>query len=259
MKSTCHHATLYRALLLLGLAPGDEVVQWAEALVTRLPNPSTALLDVVMTPAGDLTALRAALQPIAASVESVSVCRTIFARIAADLVSGRRSVADTVTVLNQARTQLSIGLALAVEIDTLVDVYMLAAAGVVGRIDTAALAVRTWLAPLNGDCMGIQCGTPAEAAALIAALSRVIHASPAFAIRDHAFEAWAAPLGPDGVIVHLNPEAFAVAESAFAPVPVFDTRPRSVLETGTCLVFTSPPSGPMGSAEAEHLLAEACG
>ena len=143
VDSNRQQATFYRAALLLGLASGDEVVRWAETVIAQVAVPPDDLLDLAMTSPDDLTALRAALRPIAAPTESAAVCRTILGVTAGDLASGRRSIRDTVTVLTQVAARLSIARAWAEDIDTLADDYTLATAQVAGHPAAAERAKRS--------------------------------------------------------------------------------------------------------------------
>lgn len=97
-------ATYYRTALLLGLIQGEEVHRWAERIIEREAKPPQAVLDVVSIPISDLSALRLALWPLVIEPEPLTVLRAMFALLHADLASGRRGVADTVTVLRQMRS-----------------------------------------------------------------------------------------------------------------------------------------------------------
>jgi hypothetical protein len=99
-------ATYYRTGLLLGILAGDQVHRWAERVIERTPTPPEGFLDVVSAAPDDLSALRAALWPLAVEPEPPSVLRAMFALLHADLESGRRGLSDTITVLRQMRSML---------------------------------------------------------------------------------------------------------------------------------------------------------
>lgn len=147
-------ATFHRAALMLGLTSGEFVVAWADTILASDPEPPHAITEVALVPPGDLTALRAALQPLAAESESNAVLRALIGIAARDLARGRRSLRDTVTVLSQVRRGLSIPGAMQWAIDTLEDDYMLASAGVTNDLDVVEARVRAWLAPFE-DVMPI--------------------------------------------------------------------------------------------------------
>jgi hypothetical protein len=99
-------ATYYRTALLLGLVPGEDVRRWAERVIDQEPEPPQAVFDIVSTSSSDLSALRHALWPLVLDPEPPSVLRAVLALVHADLESGRRALADTITVLRQMRSML---------------------------------------------------------------------------------------------------------------------------------------------------------
>jgi hypothetical protein len=99
-------ATYYRTGLLLGLIQGEEVHRWVEQVIEREPAPPHAVLDAVSIPSEDLSALRYALWPLVLEPEPSPVLRAMLALLHADLESGRRGMADTLTVLRQMRSML---------------------------------------------------------------------------------------------------------------------------------------------------------
>ena len=99
-------ATYYRTALLLGLVQGDAVHRWAERLIERESSPPHEILELVLIPATDLSAMRHALWPLVIDPEPPEVLRGILELISADFVAGRRSAEDTVTVLRQMRSML---------------------------------------------------------------------------------------------------------------------------------------------------------
>jgi hypothetical protein len=137
--------TFQRAALLLGLRSPEDVHSWAEAVVSADPVPPLALIDTVLAPP-ELTALRAALAPIALEQEPPVVVRRLLALTAEDLRSGRRSVADTMHVLTQLRRLVAVPRDLARVLDNVAGDYMLAAAGVRGHVAAEEARVAAWLA-----------------------------------------------------------------------------------------------------------------
>jgi hypothetical protein len=139
-------ATFNRLALLLGLVSVESVKAWADRVVESDPSPPSALIDVALAPA-ELTALRAALEPMCEHPEPFDVVRKVLGIAARDLASGRRSVGDTVNVLSQMRRMVALPEAILVDLDTLEDDHMLAHAGVTNDIDAVAVRIRSWLAP----------------------------------------------------------------------------------------------------------------
>ena len=99
-------ATYYRTALLLGLVRGDVVHRWAEQAIEREPEPLPELIEIVAAPSTDLSALRHALWPLVIEPVPRVVFEALFGLLYADLASGRRGIADTLTVLRQMRSML---------------------------------------------------------------------------------------------------------------------------------------------------------
>ena len=137
-------ATLQRTRLLLGLTDGAAVIAWADERLLQLATPPSALLDVSLTPASDLSALRIALLPLAGEPEDPEAVTVVLREVAADLVAGRRRAADTVSVLRQMRRMLSLPVAVDTDLDTLIDTLMLAEAGIGASVADAQHAVLEW-------------------------------------------------------------------------------------------------------------------
>jgi hypothetical protein len=112
------NATYYRTALLLGLVQGEEVHRWGERVVERDPEPPQAILEILSTSPRDLSELRHALWPLSLEPEPVAVVRAMFALLQADLESGKRGMADTVTVLRQMRSMLRLPSALYQELNS---------------------------------------------------------------------------------------------------------------------------------------------
>ena len=70
-------ATYYHTALLLGLVQGDAVHRWAERLIEREPAPPHEILELVLIPATDLSAMRHALWPLVIDPEPPEVLRGI--------------------------------------------------------------------------------------------------------------------------------------------------------------------------------------
>ena len=99
-------ATYYRTALLLGLVRGEEVLRWAVQAIDREQEPRRELIDVVSLSPHDLSELRHALWPLVIEPDPRVVVEAIFGLLHADLSTGRRSLADTLTVLRQMRSML---------------------------------------------------------------------------------------------------------------------------------------------------------
>jgi len=131
-------AAFHRAALLLGLERGEDVVRWADDAIGRDPAAPPALMEISTTDPGDLTVLRQQLFEISGDGESAGVVRRLFGLVHAHLSSGRRSFADTMTVLKQLRAFLKLDRELNEHLKALgVDVAL-------GR-DGAEQRVREWL------------------------------------------------------------------------------------------------------------------
>ena len=137
-------AGLHRTRLLLGLTTGAAVVAWADARILELADVPAALIEVAATPPDDLSALRHALLPLAPEAEVPLLVAQILQDVARDLVAGRRSPADTTTVLGQMRRMLPLPVAVDAELDELIDTLMLAEVGVGTSVPEATDAVVAW-------------------------------------------------------------------------------------------------------------------
>jgi hypothetical protein len=142
-------ATFFRAALLLGLVPGDAIIRWADDIILRDDAAPAALFDVTLTPTGDLTAMRDAIQPMADDRESPGIARAVLALAHADLAAGRRNVSDTVRVMMQVRRLVAVPDEYRLELFTTEGQFMLAE---VGMADMHAIEarLREWLAQFAG-------------------------------------------------------------------------------------------------------------
>jgi hypothetical protein len=96
-------AALFRAALLLGLVQGREVVGWADQVLAGDAAAPAPFVDLATTPPGDLTLLRERLLEVCGPGEPEVVVRRLLGLVQRDLLSGRRSFPDTMTVLKQLR------------------------------------------------------------------------------------------------------------------------------------------------------------
>jgi hypothetical protein len=99
-------ATYYRTALLLGLIRGEIVHRWAEHVIQHDPEPPPACFEIVSVLPTDLSALRYALWPLVSEPDPPTVLEAIFGQLYEDLASGRRGLADTITILRQIRRML---------------------------------------------------------------------------------------------------------------------------------------------------------
>ena len=137
-------AGLHRARLLLGLTTGAAVIAWADARILELADVPDALIEVAATPPDDLSALRHALLPLAPEADESAHVGQILQDVARDLVAGRRSPADTTTVLGQMRRMLPLPVAVDAELDELIDTLMLAEVGIGTSVPEATDTVVAW-------------------------------------------------------------------------------------------------------------------
>jgi len=138
-------AQYYRTALLLGLRDGLEVVAWADEVIASGAEVPAELLEVSLTPALDLSALRHALLPLAGDGASAETVQAMLALCAGDHAAGRRSIADTVRVLAQMRRMVVLPDWLEHELDVLEDDHMLAVAGVRGEVGEVEARVGRFL------------------------------------------------------------------------------------------------------------------
>jgi hypothetical protein len=68
--------------------------------------PSPAFFEIASLPPTDLSGLRSAVWPLVLEPDPPDVLRAILGLVHADLASGRRQLADTLTVLRQMRSML---------------------------------------------------------------------------------------------------------------------------------------------------------
>ena len=80
--------------------------RWADQGIEHEPDPPPALLEVASVAPTDLSALRYALWPLVIEPEPSVVIQALLGVLHAELTSGRRGLADTLTVLRQMRSML---------------------------------------------------------------------------------------------------------------------------------------------------------
>jgi hypothetical protein len=140
-------ATFYRAALWLGLKRGEDVVRWADRLLEAGPDAPSALCEVALTPPGDLTALRRALQPLSDERESEAVVDELLELAASDLLAGRRSSRETITLLGQMRSGIALSDELFATLHPFGIQHMLGSVGVQSLLGDAEAQLRDWLLP----------------------------------------------------------------------------------------------------------------
>lgn len=151
MTNIPREAAFHRAALLLGIESGADVVAWADGIIAEHADVPKQILELSTIPAHDLSELRHALQPIAAPDDDALLLRALFDRVRRDVSEGARSVKDSVTVLSQARSFLSLPLDYFTNIDTLQDDHMLAVAGIGVATAEVEHQVQQWLAQFEGS------------------------------------------------------------------------------------------------------------
>ena len=142
-------AAFYRAALLLGLVRGEAVVAWADDVLAERPDPPAPFVDLASTVPGDLTALRERLLELSGEGASEAVVAGVIDLVRRDLASGRRSFADTMTVLKQLRAFTRLDASLNEEVKSLGVAVGLAPPGSQARAD-AERRVREWLHACDG-------------------------------------------------------------------------------------------------------------
>ena len=105
-ESIAFQATFFRTALLLGLLRGEAVHSWAERLIADETVPPRELIEIATASVKDLSALRHALWPLVIDPEPAAVVHAILGHVHEDLASGRRTTANTLTVLRQMRSIL---------------------------------------------------------------------------------------------------------------------------------------------------------
>jgi|SRR5689334_20399398 len=145
-------AMFYRAALLLGLIRGERIVAWADAVLAADAAPPPAFVDLATCPPDDLTLMRQRLLLLASSRESEAVVHGLVGLIHRDLASGRRSLADTMTVLKQLRAFVAVTRDTNEQLKTLgVDMAM-SPSGSPAHAEAEA-RVRAWLAQHDRDAV----------------------------------------------------------------------------------------------------------
>ncbi|MEP6779054.1 MAG: hypothetical protein ABJC26_04135 [Gemmatimonadaceae bacterium] len=150
MSKYSQHASFYRAALLLGLVSGESVVLWADSIIASDADAPAGVLNLAMIAPADLSELRHALLPLAASVESLDVVRALLAITQRDYSSKRRDTKDTITVIRQTRSFLPLPADYYDEIGTLQNDHMLATANVIGDVNEVGIRLEHWLAQFAG-------------------------------------------------------------------------------------------------------------
>jgi hypothetical protein len=145
MSALRHQATYHRAALLLGLEQGEDVVEWAEGLIAGSDNAPHDVIEVAMTPAGDLSAMRHALYPLCEAHETPDVVHELLAAVRRDLDLGRRGMADTVTLLGQLRSMVATTPDVHDAIKHFQIEYHSAVHGLGGSADDVGARIRRWL------------------------------------------------------------------------------------------------------------------
>jgi len=102
-------ASFYRAALLLGLIRGDRAIAWADEVLAGDSSAPAAFAELATTEPDDLTAMRERLFEIGGGKESATVVLRLLGLVQTDLASGRRSFADTMTILKQLRAFVAVG------------------------------------------------------------------------------------------------------------------------------------------------------
>jgi hypothetical protein len=82
------------------------VQRWADRVIEHEPDPPPEMIEVASAAPTDLSGLRHALSPLAIEPEPSSVIEALLGVLYADLTSGHRRLADTLTVLRQMRSML---------------------------------------------------------------------------------------------------------------------------------------------------------
>ena len=138
-------ASYYRVALLLGVVSGDNVHEWATQAIERDASPPRSVIDLALIPTSDLTELRHALWTLAVEPEPPQVLRAVLGTIQADVASGRRTLADTVTMLRQMRSMVRLPVDFHEAIGEHVNAHMLATAGVRGSLIAVEATIVEWL------------------------------------------------------------------------------------------------------------------
>jgi hypothetical protein len=135
-------ATYYRTALLLGLIRGDVVHEWAEDVITNDAQPPSPFIEIVSVPVDDLSEMRHALWPLVIDPPPIDVLRAILGLVHADLASGRRDLADTLTILRQMRSMLKLPASLYADLNQVL---------VSHDVEAVAGAVEGWLEQFEPD------------------------------------------------------------------------------------------------------------
>lgn len=249
-------ADFLRTALHLGVVREPDVREWADALLTLGAEPVSLLADVALAPP-ELTALREALRPLAASSPHASVGSAVLSFLATDPAAIALATADRIRVLGQLRREDILDRAFAEPIKAFEDRSMLASAGI-GTDPAIALDVDDWLASLcAARYYRLSLAHLEERAALLAALSRnVVRDRRASASRGRVSQAWLvdATRGAGPTLV-LNEVLWHIAVTEFSPLPLASRIPYAAIPAEAVLVLDEVTAEPMGAREATALLA----
>jgi hypothetical protein len=84
------------------------VLRWAEEVIEYDEAPPAAFFDLVSVPAADLSELRHALFPLVVEPPGEPALRAVLNLVRTDLIERRRNLEDTMTVLRQMRSMLTL-------------------------------------------------------------------------------------------------------------------------------------------------------
>lgn len=248
-------ADFLRTALLLGVVREPDVRQWADELLAFGAAPVSALADVALAPS-ELTALREALRPLAASHPPDALGAAMLAFLATDPAAIALATADRIRVLAQLRREDILGRTLAESIKTFEDRSMLASAGI-ERDPTIATDLNSWLASrCQTRYYRLSLVHPEERAALLAALSRkVVRDRRASSSPGRVSQAWLVDATPaTGRTLVLNDALWHIAVTEFSPLPLASRIPYATMPANAVLVLDEATAEPMGARDATALL-----
>lgn len=207
-----YEAAFLRAALLVGLVHEREVPPWAEASMGLQPALDGALATSATTRV-ELSAMRDALAAIADAPEPV----VVDALLAATALECWGPVPDPIRVLADLRRFLQCRPPVHDGIRDFDARVLLASGGVAGATRPARADIAPWLDAVRPSVRFlVPCTEPYAAAAFVAALSRALaRMRRGLAPAPHAW----VQAGPVETIVTLDEPAWAVAASAFGPLP----------------------------------------
>ncbi len=233
-------AAFLRAALLLGVINEREVPAWAESLLLVQDEAHGFLSDVAMAPV-ELTAMREALQPMAATAGPAAVLTAIVTFLARDRASLSLNVHDAVRVFTLLRTEFRIPPDGTLSAKQFEDRLMLAEGGVKGAVAPTREELDDWLSSVRRPSVRRLSFTSSdEATAFLGVLVHEVERDVTSLENDPAnnAKAWVMPFEIAApVTLAVNDPAWRIAVREFSPLPLAGRIPYAAAPDYAVLVL----------------------